>query len=463
MRKKTVSVVDQNELKKKNQLAEMALNEMSSYLQERRETMRKMGQYFGGQRDLYNAMGWKRTLTWDDYYQYWRRHGVGKRVILAYPEACWRYDPAIVEAKQKKASAFNDAIIDLNDEINLFFYMQKVDVLSRIGQYGVLYLGFDDGKPLSEPVTPGAKLMYVQAFHAGNAPFSQTVSDIHDPRYGKPEYYNLVPNVSTTGITGQIHWQRCIHVAENCEGNDVWGTPCLEGIYNYLQNLEMISGAATEGYYRGGFNGLMAEIDKEVEFDEAAKSRFKEQMQLWLDGYDRAIAGKGVKFAVPQSSVALPTAFAELQFDFIASDTRIPKRILKGSEVAEVASTQDSDHFNNAVDTRRQKHCTVNIVRNFVNRMIDLQCIPAPTNNKFKVIWPDLEAADDLRNSQIAWNKAKAIQAYTASGAQKAMPFKLFCKAVLSLPPEDIEQITDADVTPTPLYSKTNAIPQANP
>jgi len=444
----------------------MAVNAIDSIMQQRnQQILSELGIYYGGQRDLYQSMGYKKTLNFLDYYNFWERTGVGKRIISSYPSACWRFKPIITDAKSDtQGSGFKDAITELDNKFRLFSYMKKGDMLSRIGQYGVIYLAFDDAKTpqeLMKPVKYGSKLLYIQAFYEANAMLGTYVTDITNPRCGKPEFYNITMS-NCSGAS--VHWTRVIHIAEDAEGGDIYGTPALKSIYNNIQNLEMISGAATEGYYRGGFAGIIAEVDKEVDFDDDAKTAFKEQMTKYVEAYQRILIGKGAKYTVPQSSVALPTAFADFQLLQISMGTRIPKRVLTGSEEAEAASTQDSSHWNNAVDERRIDHCEPNIARQTIDRLVEYGVLPRPRGNAYRVVWPDMESADNIKTSTAFWNITKGLQALGASGYQDKNIPKTLLVETGTLTQEQVDTIDFSDKKEdTKLYDKTSAIPKANP
>jgi hypothetical protein len=75
----------------------------------------------------------------------------------------------------------------------------------------------------------------------------------------------------------------------------------------------------------------------------------------------------------------------------ISAKTGIPTRLLMGSEVGQLASTQDSDNFNNAVKQYRNKH-TRAILRDVVSKLINSNAVSRPLNSKtleFDIFWPE--------------------------------------------------------------------------
>lgn len=397
-----------------------------------------LGKYFGGGRDIYQAMGYPLTISFKDYYNQYSRNGVGKRVIKSFPNACWRFTPIIRDVDKGKNSKFNRSFKKMSKKLKLFKFLKKVDCLSRIGEYGVLFLGFNDGQTLETPVKKGSSLVYLQAYRQDQASINKYETNPTNERNGLPVEYSI--NSSVTGMQniGRVHHTRILHIAEETEGNNVIGTPALKGVYNNIQNIEMISASATEGYWRGGFAGLVAEIDKDADFSDEDKVAFKEEMQRYIDGYQRTLRAQGGKFKFPQASVLQPGAFLDAQYDIISADTQLPKRILTGSELAEVASTQDAGNWNNVVDDRRVNYCGPDIVDEFVNRCIEVGALPNPKNDEYVVEWPDMESADDNKRSETALNNSRALVLYAKSPeAKEIMTKEQFLSNVMGISVSD--------------------------
>lgn len=410
-----------------------ALNSATGMITARYSALAKtVGKVFGGKRDYYESMGYPRTLTYQDYDNMYSRNGVGKRIVRSFPNACWRFHPYISD--DSKTGAFASAFNELAINTKMFKYIQKGDILSRIGEYGVIFMGFDDGLPFNMPVPKKSKLLYLQAYNQNQTSISSFIQSRDNPLCGKPEFYNITPGVTGNISIGRVHHTRIIHLAEDAEGNDTFGTPAMKGVYNNVLNIDMISAAATEGYWRGGFAGMVAEIDKDVDFDEDQKTAFKEQMSLYIDGFQRSLRGQGAKFKFPQASVLQPTKFLEAQYDMISADTRIPKRILIGSEMAKVASAQDAGNWNNVVDDRRINYCEPSVLRPVIDRCVEFGALPMPKSGKYKVEWPDMESADERRDAETSYFRAKSLAAYAQSEkAQQIMSKEDFLSKILGI------------------------------
>jgi hypothetical protein len=131
--------------------------------------------------------------------------------------------------------------------------LYRADVLSGIGHYGVLLLGLDDGKELSEPVedtTKERRLLYLMPFDQSNAQITSLENDKKSARYGMPVGYSLRLNDPTSTYVGSIqgfntqtlnvHHTRVIHLADNLTSSIVYGVPRTRPVYNRIQDLRKL-------------------------------------------------------------------------------------------------------------------------------------------------------------------------------------------------------------------------------
>jgi len=107
-------------------------------------------------------------LTAEDYKELYDRHAVGARVVDVWPEECWALEPDVFEDEDVNSdTAFEQAWKNLSYNLQsdagdshfkgeegnpIWEYLQRADKLSRIGHFGVLLFGFNDGRELREPV-----------------------------------------------------------------------------------------------------------------------------------------------------------------------------------------------------------------------------------------------------------------------------------------------------------------------
>ena len=97
----------------------------------------RLGQTFAKDRDLYDAFGYRRKPSFDDYLSYYQRGDIGAKIIDAAPKATWRHNPEIRSDNEQ----FVLEVEALNKRLRLYHYLKRVDEISGIGQFGVLLIG----------------------------------------------------------------------------------------------------------------------------------------------------------------------------------------------------------------------------------------------------------------------------------------------------------------------------------
>jgi hypothetical protein len=99
------------------------------------------------------------------YQQLYDRESIAARVVEVYPLESWQVQPTVYEDENPATETEFEKVWDaLGKSLSaatgyykaemgsvVWEYLSRADVLSGVGQYGVILLGLDDGKDLSEP------------------------------------------------------------------------------------------------------------------------------------------------------------------------------------------------------------------------------------------------------------------------------------------------------------------------
>src|SRR5690606_16567377 len=94
----------------------------------------------------------------------------------------------------KNYSPFVESVENFFDKHKVRHFIERADRLAGIGRFGILILGFDDGKPLHEPLEEGPhKLIYMSAYGEPAVKILNFVGDQSDPRYALPHMYSVDP------------------------------------------------------------------------------------------------------------------------------------------------------------------------------------------------------------------------------------------------------------------------------
>ena len=435
-------------------VSELAMLRNASELLTRSRYAALLGQTFGGARDLYQTLGYNKTLLFQDYWNMFRR---GRRIISAPVESTWRGGITLSDGDSGDDTPFETAWKALDKEFKIVPKLVRLDKLVGLGEFAVLLMGFNDGLALDQPLgvnmdgvpRAGMKLLYLQPYHQGSIQIVQWDNDPTSARFGKPVIYQLGINRvglnSTSQSTSQsirVHFSRIIHVADGLIDNDVIGTPRLESCYNGLSDLEKIVGGSAEMYWQGALGGKAFSAKEGASFQPGDREAMQTEIDEYVNGMRRYMKLQNMDVQDLSPSLVDPKASVEVQLDLISGDQGIPKRILIGSERGELASSQDESNWNNRIKDRRDQYAEPFILRPLVDLFIQMGVLPAPKEVEYDVKWVDLWSSSDKDKADVANINSTALKNYiTAPGLEQVMPFEFFLEKYLNCTQKDIEKI----------------------
>lgn len=404
------------------------------------------GQSYGGERDIYQALGYKTTITYDDYLARYVRQDIAKAVIDRPVKATWQGPLELLESTDPEETEFEKQWRQLNRKLGLKTRFSRLDRLAGIGHYGVLLLGLNDVRDITDfqkPVrdTGSHELVYVRPFGEGTAKISTYEMDSKNPRYGHPLIYDIeVGDLGTkSSKIVKVHHSRIIHVTDNPLESEVYGTPRLEAIFNRLMDIEKLVGGDAEMFWRGARPGYHGKLDPDYQLTEETKEDLKDQIDEYEHNLRRFLINEGVDMEALAPQVADPSSHFQVQLQSISAETGIPLRILTGSERGELASSEDRSEWLSYVQTRREEQAEPCILRPFVDRMIELGILPEPEDD-YNIKWADLFAQSEKMRVEIGKARANALAEYTRNPmAQAVLTPNAFMESCLGFSQEQIE------------------------
>ena len=432
--------------------------QVNSLLADRNRLAGMLGQIMDGRRDIYAAAGYPQALDFTDYYGAYRRQDLARRIVVAKPDETWRLSPIVLDgidlkdgrdntpfAKAVQALARGAELGSLEDKFGMWHVLNRLDRVSGVGRYGVLFLGLRGNAKPDEPLAKGeAKserdLLYLGVYDELHADIVEFDSDHTSPRFGLPLYYNLTTTDGKIGgtKTTRVHWSRCIHVAEGLDGDDIYGTPRLEACWNRIVDILKIMAGSGEAAWKlldPGYN-IRADEGKRLPTDPTQIEALESQIEDFIDGYTRWLMLEGMTVNAMPGSVQDPSGLVMTNISLISAATDIPQRILLGSERGELASSQDERNWATKIETRQVNHVEPNIIRPLLSRLIYAGVLPAPASGDVFVKWPNLLESDRSAEAQTAKTAAEALNAAKA----KVDP-KVFVETYLpELPVSAIEE-----------------------
>jgi hypothetical protein len=407
----------------------------------------RLGIQYEGKRNLYEALGYTETLTTQMFYSQFKRQDIANAIINRPVKATWKGDLAIAEMDKANETKLEETWKELVKTLSLKAVFSRVDRLTGLGRFGILLLGFDDVANREQFRLPvnGTKrnLLYVKALGEKDVTINTYVTDTNDPRFGKPQEYNVnLINPTGDSYTINVHYTRVIHIVDEPLDNDTFGTPRLEVVFNRLQDLEKIVGGSGEMFWRGARPGYQGKVDPDFVMGEAERGDLDEQIDEYEHNLRRMFVNEGVELKGLETQISDPTAHVDIQLQMISAVTNIPKRILTGSERAALSSTEDADEWNSFIQERRDNFAEPSIVRAFVDVCLKYGILPKPTGGEYSVIWSDLFAQSELEQTTIGKTRAEALRAYGSDPiAQSIVPPKAFFEFFLGLKQDQIDLI----------------------
>jgi 2'-5' RNA ligase len=378
---------------------------------------RQHGITHGGARDTYQVLGYDDAITTGQYRALYERGGIAGSVVDVMPEATWRGEipfELIEDENPDNLTAFEKAWVALEKKHSIHAMFQRVDKLSRLSTYAVLLIGVGGDWSTELPRATKQGILYLKPFLGGGGPGSSNQqtsaagadasvfeydTDSSSERFGLPLSYTIRNEDVAAGDWGKpVHWSRIIHVAEGLLYNEVFGQPALERVWNLFTDLQKVTGGGSEAYWLRANQGLHLDIDKDMALEDTAATiaALKEQADLYKHQLTRWLRTRGVSVETLGSDVADFGKPADAIITQVAGAKRIPKRILTGAEMGELASTQDRENFRDQIIGRQTQYAAPYIIRPFVDRLIAYGYLPTPKKEEGYVVrWPHIQVLSE--------------------------------------------------------------------
>ena len=425
------------------------MRHLASSLVERAGLAGTAGLTFGGKRDLFNVLGYKRDLLVQDYRDRFARGDIAARIVEAYPKATWRGGAEIVEDEDPDVSTeFEEQWESLEERLGVWALLSRTDVLAGLGHYAVLLVGAP-GK-LETPLPSIASvddIAYLAPYCEDEAEVDQVDLDSTSVRFGLPVTYTISRKAkigkNSKVFTAKVHYTRLLHIADGLLDDRVYGTPRLEKVWNRLDDLDKVVGGGSEAFWTRVHQGMIFNIDPNVKIDQPQIDKLKEEAEEFAHQMRRTLAARGFSVDTTKSDVANFKAQLEAIISVISGATGIPQRILLGSERGELASTQDKENWDERVSDRRREYAEP-IVRALIKILQDTGAL-AETPDGYEIRWPELKALTEDQQATVAdkWSKLNK-----QAGGLVVLPEEIRDR-VLGLEALDPEQIAEFDAQQT--------------
>lgn len=423
--------------------AEINQMRQNSVLTARALVANGLGKSFSGARDLYKVLGYAEKLTYDDFANVYSRDGLATRIVDAVSDETWRENPVLIEGENKKSdeldkpSQLQIGFAKLADRLDLFTEFNDADAYCGISRYAVLVLGLP-GK-MSDPAPLGKKLAYVMAHDEGSAIIAtgDIEANVNSERFGLPNFYTVTMDVDNASATQRIHWSRCIHIREGRTKSRTYGVPRLKSMYNRIQDLEKVVGGGSEAFWLLIHRGLALTAKEGTTLPPINSDAYKD-MEDEVDEYEHGISRIMRLIGLDVTDLGGKPVDSDAQFRtlvaYLSGSSRIPQRILIGSEAGSLASSQDEYNFASFIVSRQKKFAEPKILRAFIDKCGELGILDVPA--EYSVEWPSLFQLTDAEKATIASTVAGAMNSATGGVPESVMPPAEFAQRYLDYVPE---------------------------
>jgi hypothetical protein len=385
---------------------------------------RMTGYTFNDLRDMWGVLGYKNLITTTDYRAKYQRGGIAGRIVDALPNATWRGEMELIEDESKdEYTEFEKAWHDFDQRLQVQAKLLRVDKLAGLSTFAVLLIGapgeLDTELPKADGKAGANKILYLTPFAGGGGPGGSAAdrmvatgadatiedyeTDAKNKRFGLPKTYRLKRVDLTPSLAKAVHWSRIIHIAEGLLDDEVFGLPRLERVWNLLDDLDKVVGGGAEAFWLRANQGLHVDLDKDMALTDVQKTvdDLKKQAEAYKHQLQRWIRTRGVDIETLGSDVANFASPADAIVTQISGSLGIPKRILTGSEMGELASSQDRDNWKDQIIGRQTQYAGPYIVRQLVDRLIVYGYLPTPGKgpDAYEVKWPHIQTLTETEKS----------------------------------------------------------------
>jgi len=367
----------------------------------RRMTTMFPGYFEEAKHNHYKDFGYPDSLTFTQFHAIYERNGFGAAGVEKTILKTWEDNPSIWEEEKPKESDLESEIRQRFADLRLWQKMADADRRYLVGGYSGLILRIADNKAFKEPVETVSGglsgLVEVIPVWAGQLTVSEWDNEERSETYGQPKMFSFtessVGNDQNKNRSFELHPDRVLVWSHD---GTVHGKSLLKAGYNSLQDLEKISGAGGEGFYKNAKAPLRLEVDKDAKIADIASSmgvtvedvadKIDEQVDDFNKGFDASLLLQGISAQNLSISLPSPEHFFNVALQLFAASIGCPQKILVGNQNGERASTEDSAEWAKVNMARRNNIVIPNITA-LLNRLESFGILP---ERDWFLDWTDL-------------------------------------------------------------------------
>lgn len=342
--------------------------------------------------------GFKENLEFADFYNVFRRGGVGHGAVKKLVDTCWSTPPWVIEGESKEnaseVTAWERKLLPIMQKGKFWRWFYEADKRRLVGRYSALILQVRDGGDWSQPVKdPKALVRMIPVWASCIKPKTYN-DDQKSPEYGTPvmwEYTESLPKGGSRPV--DVHPDRVFILGDYSD--DAVGF--LEPGYNALVGMEKVEGGSGESFLKNAARQMNVDFDKEVDLQNIAsiygvpveklQEKYNEAARELNRANDLLLITQGATVTPLVSSAPDPQPTYNVNLQTFAASVDIPSKVLVGMQTGERASSEDQKYMSARCQSRRRNELNFDIVDLFEQLMRIRVIDPIP---EFTVMWDDL-------------------------------------------------------------------------
>jgi len=354
--------------------------------------------------------GYPDEVTFASAYEMYCRNGLARAGCRKTAEKTWRDMPKVVIGDNEGAEQPKE-LTQAFRRLRFWQCVSRADLRSIVGGYSGLILRIADDQMFDRPVENAGGLdglVEIIPAWAGQLQVSEWNEDQLSEGYGRPKMYQF--NESAVGEQKRprsfhLHPDRVVIWSED---GTVDARSALEPGYNALLDMEKISGAGGEGFWKNAKSAPVLEVSPEARLTEMAKAMgtsedklvdaMNDQVEDWQKGFDQLLMLQGIEAKTLGVTLPSPEHFFAVSLQFFAASMSIPLKIVVGSQTGERASTEDAKEWSQTIMARRESET----IPNTLEVLSHFQRIGLLSEADWNVRWSDLTEAGPVERMDTA-------------------------------------------------------------
>ncbi len=375
--------------------------------------------------------GWPDVLTFDEHYYMYRRNGVAAAGVDYTIAKTWEENPTLRETPSvsKVPPPETPREAEVKKAFRRLRVWQKLataDTRSMVGKYAGVILRFADDQDWDQPVKRVAGLDdLVELIPAWEKQLRVQDWDTNPQSltYGHPKMFQFneaeVGQLEHTSRHVNIHPDRVIVWSKDGTVHD---RSDLESGHNALLDLEKISGAGGEGFWKNAKSSPILNIDPEANLDAMAQAMgvsvnelpdaMDEQVKGWSKGFDNLLMLQGIETKSMPVQLPSPEHFFQTSLSIFCASIKMPVKVLIGQITGERASTEDAKGFNKTIQARREFSVIPNI-DTLIERLIEFGVL---SDSEWSLQWTSLTEASPGEQIERVVKMSQVNQVTTKTG-----------------------------------------------